>query len=159
MRKILFVCLGNICRSPMGEGALLHVLDEREMRDGYIVDSAGTSAYHVGEKADARMRDTAQQHGVVLTSRARQVTHQDFADFDLILAMDKSNYSNLMELAHDHGHDGGNVVLLRDFDDQARGADVPDPYYGGADGFEEVYQIVMRCCNNLVNDSSIFSGK
>lgn len=159
MNFFLFVCLGNICRSPMGEGALLHVLEERGMKSDFLVDSAGTSAYHVGEKADARMRATAQKHGVVLRSRARQVTHQDVETFDLILAMDKSNYRNLIELAHHHGHDGANVVLLRDFDDQAPGTDVPDPYYGDADGFEEVYQIVMRCCHNLVNDSSIFSGK
>jgi len=145
--KILFVCLGNICRSPMGEGAMKYISNNENAN--YKIDSAGTASYHVGNKADARMRATALKHGIELTSRARQFTQEDFDDFDYILAMDKDNKRNILSLSRNLT-DESKVYLMRDFDELAfKGEDVPDPYYGGDAGFENVYQIVTRCCNNL----------
>lgn len=151
MKKILFVCLGNICRSPMGEGVFKYLVTERGLLNRYHIDSAGTSPYHVGEKADERMRNTAKKYGIELTSKARQVALDDFDYFDLILAMDRSNYNNLEDLALTNGKTTENIKLMREFDPFKDEIDVPDPYYGGAEGFENVYEIMHRSCINLLN--------
>jgi protein-tyrosine phosphatase len=146
--SVLFVCLGNICRSPMAEGVFLHLTGE----DPRIrVDSAGTGAWHTGEAADARARDTAQQHGVHLPSRARQVRPEDFHEFDLIVAMDDANLRDLERLAERSGGDA-ELRLFREFDEEAAPHDreVPDPYYGGDAGFEIVFQMVDRASRGLL---------
>lgn len=152
MKKILFVCLGNICRSPMGEGMFQHLVDEKGLSNDYSIDSAGTSAYHVGELADERMRQTASSHGLELKSRARQAIASDFDNFDIIIAMDESNYKNLENLAISNGKTAKNLKLMRDFDSIQDDMNVPDPYYGGQDGFENVYQMMYRCCNSLLDN-------
>ncbi len=146
LKKVLFVCLGNICRSPMGEGALKYVLEQTNDK-GCVVDSAGTAAYHVGNQADDRMRQTALSHGVVLTSLARQVEVDDFYEFDFILAMDRSNYKNLENIRPSDAT--ATLILMREYDVESSDLDVPDPYYGGQEGFEEVYQIVTRSCKEF----------
>ena len=149
-KKILFVCLGNICRSPMGEGVFKQLLKEKGVEEKYEVDSAGTSGYHVGEKADFRMRNTAISYGFELTSRSRKVRPNDFLEFDIILAMDKSNFNDLESLAIKNGYSINNIRLMREFDSTPEDLNVPDPYYGGEEGFENVYQILLRSCKQLI---------
>ena len=148
-KRVLFVCLGNICRSPMGEGLFLHLLEERNLSDKYVVDSAGTANYHVGERPDNRMLRTAEEHGVYLPSKARHAVSSDFKYFDVILAMDQSNYDDLNQIKPNDAT--ADLLKMRDFDEEYKGGDVPDPYFGGADGFEEVFQILKRSCNNLID--------
>ncbi|MDH3224217.1 MAG: low molecular weight phosphotyrosine protein phosphatase [Gemmatimonadota bacterium] len=151
--SVLFVCLGNICRSPLAEGVFQALAMESDLADRFRVDSAGTGAYHVGEAPDPRSVAVAREHGVQLTGLARQVTPRDLTIFDWVVAMDESNRRSLRGL---EGPAGGNrrVVLLRDFDPESPGADVPDPYYGGVDGFERVFQIVDRSCRNFLDEIS-----
>jgi protein-tyrosine phosphatase len=141
-KKLLFVCLGNICRSPAAEGVFLHLLREAGIESEFEVDSAGTGGWHAGESADRRMRAAAQKRGVHLPSVARQVRPADFERFDLILAMDSDNQSSLLASAPPAARH--KVRLFRDWDDQGRGEDVPDPYYGGPEGFDLVLDIVTR---------------
>ena len=148
----LFLCLGNICRSPAAEAAFAHLATEAGAADDFTVDSAGTGAWHIGEPADSRMRRAASQRGIAIESTARQVTHQDFEDFDVIVAMDGSNFETLTTMAPDAHR--AKVVLLRDFDPDARGEDVPDPYYGGDEGFDEVLDIVTAACQGLLDHIS-----
>lgn len=146
--RVLFVCLGNICRSPAAEAAFAHLAAEAGAADDFTVDSAGTGAWHIGEQADSRMRRAARQRGIVITSIARQVTRQDFEDFDVIVAMDRSNFKALTGMAPTAHR--AKVVLLRDFAPNARGEDVPDPYYGDDEGFEEVLDIVLAAGKGLL---------
>ena len=148
--RILFVCLGNIVRSPLAENMFRHVAEQAGLSHKYEVDSAGTSSWHVGEKPDRRMRRVAARHGFHYSGKARQVQPRDFRDFDLIIAMDASNRSELLHLAR-NPEDEAKIHLLREFDPLGGGdAPVPDPYYGGIDGFEEVFQIVQRSCAGLL---------
>ena len=140
--RILFVCLGNICRSPAAEGVFLHLARAAGLSHRFSVDSAGTGAWHLGEAAEARMRAAAGTRGIALPSAGRQVTAADFARFDLILAMDSSNLAHLRRLAP--AEHQNKIRLFRDYDPEDPGADVPDPYYGGPDGFEDVLDIVTR---------------
>ncbi|MGN6372094.1 MAG: low molecular weight protein-tyrosine-phosphatase [Solirubrobacteraceae bacterium] len=150
--RILFVCLGNICRSPSAE-AVMRTLVEREGLDGSIeLDSAGTSDWHSGEAPDARATQAARQRGIQLSGAARQVQREDFERFDLILAMDGSNLSALQYLAPDE-RAREKVRLLREFDPasaQADDLDVPDPYHGGPEGFDRVLDMLHRACENLL---------
>ncbi len=147
--KVLFVCLGNICRSPMAEGLMISKINAKGV-DYIEVDSAGTSNYHIGEMPDNRMMETAAQNGIILKSKARQFSKADFEKFDYILAMDKSNREDILNLAQSD-MDRKKVHLLRDFDDKSVGADVPDPYFGGQKGFENVFEILDRSVNNFLN--------
>lgn len=140
--RILFVCLGNICRSPAAEGVFAHLAAEAGLAHRFELDSAGTGAWHEGEPADARMRQAAQRRGITLASIARRVRTEDFARFDHIFAMDASNLSALRQLAP--AESVAKIRLYRDLDPEGPGLDVPDPYYGGADGFEDVLDIVTR---------------
>lgn len=148
--RILFVCLGNIIRSPLGEKLFEHVANEAGVGDRYAVDSAGTAAYHVGERPDERMRRTAQRRGFVYDGRARQVNAQDLDAFDLIIAMDLENMNNLLNLARTE-EQRSKVHLMRSFDPDADGAvAVPDPWYDGPQGFENVYDILDRSVRGLL---------
>ena len=148
--KILFVCLGNICRSPMAEGIFTHLVNSKELQRNYFIDSAGTSAHHIGEKADSRMCRTALSKGIELTSRSRKVIASDFDDFDFIIAMDESNYSDLLALALKNGKPTARLSYMREYDTSQTDMNVPDPYYGGDNGFEEVFNILSVSCMNLL---------
>lgn len=147
--RVLFICLGNICRSPTAEG-VLRALAAREAPDLPIeVDSAGTAGYHVGEPPDPRMREAAARRGYDLSAlRARLVESVDFERFDLILAMDEDNLRVLRRRAPPHAHE--RLRLFLEFDPQAQSAEVPDPYYGGAKGFEEVLDLVESAARGLL---------
>jgi len=152
--RILFVCMGNICRSPTAEGVMRSLL-EREGLDGRIeLDSAGTGGWHAGAPPDERATDVARRRGIVLEGQARQVTAGDLDRFDLVLAMDRENLRDLRALAA--GDEArAKLRLLREFDPRAVAAgdlDVPDPYYGGARGFEDVLDIVQAACAGLVDE-------
>jgi protein-tyrosine phosphatase len=140
--RVLFVCLGNICRSPAAEAAFLHAVTEAGLGESFAADSAGTGAWHVGQRADLRMREAASRRGIDVTSRARQVTRDDFEQFDHILAMDASNLDVLLSRAPARHH--GKIRLFRDYDPEGAGQDVPDPYYGETEEFDEVLDIVTR---------------
>ncbi len=147
--SVLFVCLGNICRSPLAEGVFHQLVNEAGLSDRFEIDSAGTGAWHVGERADARAAMVASQHGVQLESRARQVTSDDLLHFDYVIAMDRENLRNLERMAGETGSDAV-IRLLRDYGSGETGDEVPDPYYGGSSGFETVYEIVHRSCQGLL---------
>jgi protein-tyrosine phosphatase len=148
--RILFVCLGNICRSPLAEGVFLHLVREGPGEGAFEVDSAGTGSWHVGEPADRRARAVARKHGVDLQCRARQVREEDFREFDLIVAMDRENLARL-EALRDRAGAPAEIRLLREFDPEGDGdLEVPDPYYGGPEGFDRVYEMVHRSCAALL---------
>jgi len=152
MTKILMVCLGNICRSPLAEGILKSKLDSN-----FTVESAGTAAYHVGNKPDPRSIAVARQNGLNITNqRARKFTKQDFEDFDVIYAMDNSNYQNIIALA-ENNQQKEKVKLILNESFPNKNLDVPDPYYGGDKGFENVYNMLDNACEIIakrINTSS-----
>jgi len=144
---ILFVCMGNICRSPTGEGVFQHYVKEAGYAGSFRIDSAGTIGYHAGGPADSRMQAFASKRGYSLDSIARQVTLADFDDFDLIIAMDVENLENLNYLAGDRKtHIRMLGSFLDDSNDPVMGRSVPDPYYGGDAGFEEVLDMIESAC-------------
>jgi len=137
----LFVCMGNICRSPTAEGAFKHVLAERAPDLSIRADSAGTHAYHVGEPPDPRAQRAAERRGIDLSEqKARRVREEDFASFDLVIAMDELNLELLVELSPPEYHD--RIKLFLDYAPQLGRRDVPDPYYGGSNGFELVLDLI-----------------
>jgi protein-tyrosine phosphatase len=149
--RLLFVCLGNIIRSPLAEGIFRHLVSAEGLNGKYEVDSAGTSEWHVGESPDARMRRTAAAHGVEVTGRARQFQQDDFERYDWIVAMDTQNRADLLAQAASP-EQRSKIRLLREFDPRGGpDAGVPDPYYGGAEGFEHTYQIVERSLRGLLD--------
>lgn len=148
--RVLFVCLGNICRSPTAEGVLRHKLREAGLEGCITVDSAGTSDWHVGKAADLRTRQAAQPRGYDLAAlRGRQVKASDFHAFDLILAMDHSNLRDLQQLRPGNALAELDLFLRRY---QLALDEVPDPYYGGADGFEQVLDLIEQACDGLVRE-------
>jgi protein-tyrosine phosphatase len=150
MVRVCFVCLGNICRSPTAEGVMRHLVDRAGLADQIEIDSAGTGAWHAGEPADARARESAARRGLRLDSIARQVTREDFDRFNYLVAMDRANVTDLERMAP--GRDVlDKILLLRAFDARApAGAGVPDPYYGGETGFEEVLDICEAACRGFL---------
>ena len=145
MTKILMVCLGNICRSPLAEGILKSKINTSEI----FVDSAGTGGYHIGNLPDTRSMDVAQKNGIDISDqRCRKFSRHDFKMFDTIYVMDKSNYANVIALS-ETDEDRKKVKLLLEAADLGL-SEVPDPYYGGADGFEYVYGLIERACNQIV---------
>ena len=153
--KILFVCLGNICRSPAAEGVFLHLLSERGLSEHFVVDSAGTGGWHVGNPADRRMQAAANRRGIQLPSRARQISLDDLSDFDLVLTMDDANLSAVTSLASEAG--GRATARIRpmlSFARQFSETEVPDPYYGGDAGFEHVLDLLEDACSQLLDELS-----
>lgn len=149
--RLCFVCLGNICRSPTAHGVMEKLVRDAGMGDRITIDSAGTGSWHVGELPDERSRDHAARRGYELTHRARQFVVSDFARFDLVLAMDRSNLGHLQRLATSYRGDPPPIRLLRSFDrDAPEFAEVPDPYAGGGDDFERVLDICERACKGLL---------
>lgn len=148
--KVLFVCLGNICRSPLAEGVFRHLVEQAGLADRFEIDSAGTSSYHIGDAPDHRTSAVALARGVRLSGTARQLTAADLQRFDYVLVMDDDNLRAVRRLA-DAQPPRAQIRLLREFDGDAKGElDVPDPYYGGARGFENVHDIVERSCGVLL---------
>lgn len=146
--KILMVCLGNICRSPLAEGILRHKINESGLP--VIVDSAGTSGYHIGAKPDSRMIETARSFGINLSDlRARQFVQNDFDEFDIIYAMDLSNQKNILTLAR-NDHDRSKVKLVLNEINPSNNSEVPDPYYGGNEGFVEVFNLLDKATNSII---------
>ncbi|MGD9572109.1 MAG: low molecular weight protein-tyrosine-phosphatase [Thermoleophilia bacterium] len=149
--RVCFVCLGNICRSPTAEAVMRARVREAGLEDEILIESAGTGAWHAGHPPDARASAEAAARGVRMEGRARQFEPEDFARFDLILAMDERNLGDLRAIAPDAAA-RARVRMLRDFD-PARPDDrsVPDPYYGGPDGFTEVFDMVDAACTGLLD--------
>ncbi len=153
---ILFVCLGNICRSPAAEGVMQAIVDSQDASDSFMLDSAGTGNYHIGDLPDHRMRVHARRRGYELTHRCRQVTEDDFDDFDMIIAMDRSNFENLRRLAPNPEAENKIVEMAAFVSKAMRCYAIPDPYYEGAEGFELVLDLLESGCENLYN---CLSGK
>jgi protein-tyrosine phosphatase len=152
--RILFVCLGNICRSPTAEGVMRHVLREEGLEDQVEVDSAGTGGWHVGAPPDERATEAARKRSIVLEGAARKFAPGDFSRFDLVLAMDEENRRDLLAIAPDEDA-REKVRMLREFDPASDGSgdlDVPDPYYGGDEGFEHVLDLVEAATRGLVEE-------
>jgi protein-tyrosine phosphatase len=147
--KVLFVCLGNICRSPLAEAIFKDKIKKRGLDHLFMVDSCGTANYHVGDSPDARTIANAKKNGVAIDHCGRQFTAKDLEDFDFILAMDKSNYQNILRLLKDQSH-SAKVMMMREFDSVDKGSEVPDPYYGGEKHFQEVFEILDRCTENFL---------
>jgi len=150
--SVLFVCLGNICRSPTAEGVFQHKVNEAGLTDKIRVDSAGTSAFHVGEPPDKRSQQEAQKVGYDLSYiRSRKAEAKDFVDFDLVIAMDLENYHNL-SLLKTNGYNNKLKLFVRDYAPQLAIEEVPDPYYGGAEGFTKVLQMIEVASDNLLSE-------
>lgn len=147
--RILFVCLGNICRSPAAEGVLRSIVDAHGESSRWVIDSAGTGRYHIGDLPDKRMRVHAARRGYTLDHRCRQVTETDFERFDLIIPMDASNQRNLCQLAPDPDSEQKIVPMAAWIGMANRYDHIPDPYYEGAEGFELVLDLLEDGCRNL----------
>ena len=145
MKKIsvLFVCLGNICRSPAAEAIFIDLIEKKGLNDQFFVDSAGTGSWHIGKKADARMRISAEKRGLNLVSTARQINTKDFEQFNYILAMDNSNFENINDLKKKNSSsDFASIQKIQDFRSVFKDLEVPDPYFGGDEGFDHVLDIL-----------------
>lgn len=152
MIKVLFVCLGNICRSPLAEGIFKHQVKMAGLERKISVDSAGTSGWHIGDSPDPRSIDIAFKNGILLDSFGRKAIADDFLQFDYILAMDRDNYRDLDNLQKSIKTSRAKLSLMRDYDETGPGADVPDPYYGGDEGFKKVFEMLDRSCANLLEE-------
>lgn len=147
--RVLFVCLGNICRSPAAEGIMKDVVERGGDASRWFIDSAGTGDYHIGDLPDHRMRAHAQRRGLNLTHHCRQVRESDFDNFDIIIAMDASNERNLRRLAPTPEAEDKIMQMSCWFDDRINYDYVPDPYYEGAEGFELVLDLLENACANM----------
>lgn len=143
--------MGNICRSPAGENVLRHLTEEKGLSSKVEIDSAGTIGYHVGEPPDARMSAAAKKRGIIFTGRSRQFSRQDFEDFDLIVTMDESNRQGVLQLAENSGHEA-KVRPFCSFVTCHRDQEVPDPYYGGSEGFEHVMDLMEDGCEGIIGE-------
>ena len=153
MLTVLFVCYGNICRSPVVEGVFRQLVDEQGLAAQIQADSAGTASLYVGQLPDRRARENALEHGLTLTHRARRLTGEDLAQFDYFVAMDEASLEAIEKLNYRSTglYANDTIFLFREFDpDVSDQPNVPDPYYEGSEVFEEVYQIALRCCRQLL---------
>lgn len=151
--KILFVCLGNICRSPAGENIFRHTAKNVGIEHQWDIDSAGTAAWHTGKGPDPRMTKTLQSRGVEVTGRARQIQKRDLAEFDLILTMDDENFANVQKL-DPHKQFGDKIKKFTSFCTEHSESEVPDPYYGGQDGFDLVADMLEDGCKSIIETYS-----
>ena len=150
--RILFVCLGNICRSPAAEGIFNQKIKERDLENFFAVDSAGTGSWHVGSLPDRRMRATALSRGIELTSRARQIEENDLYEFDQILVMDKDNLEAVKSLAKDDMNSvNSKIKLILSYSKNSQLDEVPDPYYGGQNGFDKVLDLLDNAIDGLID--------
>ena len=151
-KKILFVCLGNICRSPAAEGIFRQKIKERHLEEFFVVDSAGTGGWHVGNLADPRMREIALSRGIELTSRSRQIEANDLYEFDHILVMDKDNLDAVKSLIEDQLHPvNSKIKLILSYCKNSQLDEVPDPYYGGRNGFNKVLDLLNDAIDELID--------
>jgi protein-tyrosine phosphatase len=152
MQSILFVCLGNICRSPLAEALFLNHVNEQNLSEKFIADSAGTASYHLGELADKRTRNMAMKiSNLNILHKARQFKATDFLAFDYIVAMDKTNFQNIMKLRPQNAK--AKVLLMRHYDSMVQNEDtIPDPYYGTENEFEEVHHMLNDCTQKLLKE-------
>ena len=148
-QSVLFVCLGNICRSPAAEGILQALVDEQDRQAEVVVDSAGTAGYHDGKRADARMIAAAKNRGIDLTSISRKLLPADLDQFDLVIAMDRENLADIQRLSSDQT---ATIKLLSEYLGDDWPSDVPDPYYGGGDGFEYVLDMLAAACPAILDE-------
>ena len=149
-KNILFVCLGNICRSPSAEAVFKHLVEKKGEEGNFFIDSAGTSAWHAGEKADARMRRHAKKRGIELTSISRQFVAEDFDRFDYIIAMDRENMDEMKRMARNK-NDLDKLHMMTDFSQKFNYHEIPDPYYGGDEGFELVLDLLEDANKGLLD--------
>lgn len=147
--RVLFVCSGNICRSPLAEAIFKSLVAEAGLSSRFVIDSAGTHGYHEGDQADPRTRRVGRLHGLEVDSIAREVISEDFDRFDLIIAMDRGHRREL--LARAGARRTATIRLMREFDPHARDQDVADPYYGGEHGFEAMYAVLVPACRGLLD--------
>ena len=149
MKRLMFVCLGNICRSPLARAVMEHIVSENRSKERYLIDSSGTGAWHIGETADPRIHRVGEKHGIRITHSAKQFRSENLHDFDLIFAMDESNRNSIASMSSEK-YLLKKLHLFRSFDPMSKGnLDVPDPYYGGMEGFEEIFRIIDRTCREL----------
>lgn len=148
--KLLFVCLGNICRSPSAENIMNHLIKESGLEDKITCDSAGTSGYHIGASPDRRMSAAARKRGIKLQGKSRKLTPLDLQQFDLILAMDRENYQDILYLDREGKYED-KVLLMCSFANHKTNKEVPDPYYGGQDGFDYVIDLLSDACAGLLD--------
>lgn len=152
VKKILFVCLGNICRSPAAEGIFNQKIKERDLENFFVVDSAGTGNWHVGNLPDQRMRSTALSRGIELNSRSRQIEENDLYEFDQILVMDKDNLNAVKTLTKDQNNPiNSKIKLILNYSKNSQLDEVPDPYYGGQNGFEKVIDLLDDAMDGLID--------
>ena len=152
VKKILFVCLGNICRSPAAEGIFNQKIKERDLENFFVVDSAGTGNWHVGNLPDQRMRSTALSRGIELNSRSRQIEENDLYEFDQILVMDKDNLNTVKSLTKDQNNPiNSKIKLILNYSKNSQLDEVPDPYYGGQNGFEKVIDLLDDAMDGLID--------
>tara|TARA_B100000700_G_scaffold189486_1_gene208766 strand:- start:691 stop:1164 length:474 start_codon:yes stop_codon:yes gene_type:complete len=152
VKKILFVCLGNICRSPAAEGIFNQKIKDRNLDNFFVVDSAGTGGWHVGNLADRRMRETALLRGIELTSRSRKIVENDLYEFDHIFVMDKDNLHAVKSLTQDPLNPvNSKIKLILSYSKDSKLEEVPDPYYGGQNGFDEVIDLLDNAMDGLID--------
>ncbi len=158
--KLLFVCLGNICRSPAAENMMNHLLAQNGLGDRIICDSAGTASYHIGSPPNPRMAAAAHDLGIQLQGKARQFQKSDLQQFDLILAMDRENYQNILSMATTQA-ERDKVRMMCEFCTKHSLKEVPDPYYGGSEGFVQVLELLQDACEGLLIslDQTMLQGK
>ncbi|MGB0416816.1 MAG: low molecular weight protein-tyrosine-phosphatase [Coraliomargarita sp.] len=153
MKRILFLCMGNICRSPAGHCVLQHLVDQAGLSDQFEIESAGTIGFHVGQPPDRRMQQSLRARGIPIIGRSRQLKREDLADYDLILAMDLENLADA-RILDPEGIYKDRIQLFCDYCTKHGETEVPDPYYGGDRGFEHVLDLIEDGCANLLKQFS-----